>query len=252
MSIDAVGRIREASLDPDLRAVAISKWNAIAPSLLTPHGERTPAVSLRVSDAGACVRKLWNDLHGNPEVIDSDTQISRFDIGTVYGAWLAALLAASLERDGYEVACEQEVAYKGIRGHIDLRFNVPGGTTGVVEFKSTYWSGVLDPPHERAFYQVLQAVTYALADDGADEALIVTFGPAVANRRGQQNEKMRQDAYDPIDYAFDAAEEWARLSAALGDVEPEGDAKASESWRCRGCQVVKCPRNGAYQEAVNA
>jgi len=250
MSIDAVARIREASLDPDLRAVAISKWNAVVPSLLTPHDERKPVVSLRVSDAGNCVRKLWNQLHGNAELIDSDTQISRFDIGTVYGAWLAALLAASLERDGYIVDCEPEVAYKGIRGHIDLRWRWRFGVArGVVEFKSTYWSGVLDPPHERAFYQVLQTVTYCLADD-ADEGLIVTFGPAVANRRGQHNEKMRQDAYDPTDYAFDAAEEWARLSAALGDVEPEGDAK--EAWRCKSCVVVRCERNPAYQEAVNA
>ena len=248
MSIDAVARIREASLDPDLRAVAISKWNTVSPSLLTPHDERKPAVSLRVSDAGNCARKLWNQLHGNPEVISSDIQLSKFDIGTVYGAWLAALLAASLERDGYEVACEPEVAYKGIRGHIDLLWRFKGAV-GVVEFKSTYWSGVLDPPHERAFYQVMQAVTYALAIV-ADEALIVTFGPAVANRRGQQNEKMRQDAYQAADYAFDAAEEWARLSAALGDVEPEGDAK--EAWRCKGCQVVRCERNPAYQEAVNA
>lgn len=243
--MNAVERIREAAVTPVLRAVAIAKWNAVVPSLLTPHDERTPAVSLRVSDAGQCVRKLWNQLHGNPETIDADTQISRFDIGTVYGAWLAALLAASLERDGYATECEPLVQWQSIPGHIDLRWRFED-RRGVVEFKSTYWSGVLDAPHERAFYQVLQTVTYCMADK-ADEGLIVTFGPAVANRRGQVNEKMRQDAYDPTDYAYDVAEEWVRLSDALGDDEPAGDAR--EEWRCKnGCQVIQCERNPRYAE----
>src|SRR6185437_13395263 len=177
MISDAVARIRQAATDPDLRAAAIVRWNAVVPSLLTPHDEREPALSLRVSDAGECVRKLWNKLHDNAESIDPDTQISRFDIGTVYGAWLAALLAASLERDGYNVECEPEITYSGIRGHIDLRAISPTGERTVAEFKSTYWSGALDAPHERAPYQVLQAVTYAIADNAA-QALVITFGPA--------------------------------------------------------------------------
>jgi hypothetical protein len=251
--IDVKTRLYHAVSDPVLREAARLKFAAIAPSLFSAKGERTPPVSLRASDAGQCVRKLWNQLHGNPETVEPETQLSRFDIGESYGAWMACLLAAELEADAYTVECEPSVTSTvndvTVSGHIDVYwedlvvFDGLPQHRGVVEYKSTYWSGSLDNPADSKQYQVLQAGTYARAK-GCDVFQVVTFGPAVyARGKNADPSKLRDDGFLLSEWepAIDA--EWQRLKAALADEEPVEDAK--ESWRCRGCQVVACVRNPA-------
>ena len=174
--IDIAERIRHAATDETLRAAAAQHWREVAPTLFDPHSKRN---GLRVSDAGACVRTLWNEVHGVTEkAFPADVQLFNLDDGTLGGAWWACLLAASLEADGYAVELEPEVEHDGTPGHIDLYYHEPEwtkdlGEAGVVEFKRTNWTGALEPKR----YHILQAAKYAAAK-GCDDFAIVTVGPA--------------------------------------------------------------------------
>ena len=250
--IDIAERIRHAATDETLRAAASEIWKRVSPTLFDPHDERT---GLRVSDAGQCVRALWNEVHTAPKVFEPDVQLFNLDEGTLTGAWFACLLAASLKADGYLVELEPEVSFNGTLGHIDLYFQAEAPLTrlklglppenGVVEFKRTNQSWSIKAPHEpnksgeTRRYQILQLMAYCAAK-GVNDGAIVTIAPS-------WDGKMRVDWYD-LDLWRDAVSgEQMRLSAALSPVEPEGDA--SEAFRCRGCPVIACPRNDRYAES---
>jgi hypothetical protein len=247
--IEIEQRIRHAATTADLRAAASELWKKHAPSLFDPHDERH---GLRVSDAGACVRALWNEVHGVTEkAFPADVQLFNLDDGTMGGAWFACLLAASLEADEYWVDLEPEVEHDGTPGHIDLYFAwlcvdgvpsvTPGYEPGVVEFKRTNWSGTLDHPEKSKRYHILQAAKYAAAK-GVEDFAVVTVGPAA---RGA---KMRADWFKTGDWQHAVIGEWMRLSAALGDNEPVGDPDAP--FRCKGCPVIKCDRNPAFVDTT--
>ena len=250
--IDVIARIKTAATDEALRAAASAIWKRVSPVLFDKHDERD---GLRVSDAGQCVRSLWNEIHTAPKVFTAEVQLFNLDEGTLTGAWFACLLAASLEADGYRVELEPEVDHNGTPGHIDLFFFRPwlpksGGavfsrdTTGVVEFKRTNQSWSIKAPHEpnksgeTKRYHILQLMAYCAAK-GVNDGAIVTVAPS-------WDGKMRCDWYELDDWRDAVAGEQMRLSAAVGPVEPEGDA--SEEFRCRGCPVLACSRNPLYDK----
>jgi hypothetical protein len=249
--IDVEARIRAAATDETLRAAAAAIWKRVSPTLFDPHDERN---GLRVSDAGQCVRSLWAEIHVAPKVFTPDVQLFNLDEGTLTGAWFACLLEASLEADGYAVELEPEVSLNGTPGHIDLFFR---DTTdgkyewereeGVVEFKRTNQSWSIKAPHEpnksgeTKRYHILQLMAYCAAK-GVNDGAIVTIAPS-------WDGKMRVDWYELDDWRDAVAGEQMRLSAALGPVEPEGDA--AEGFRCRGCPVIACSRNPLYDNTAS-
>lgn len=245
--ISAIERIKAAAVDPALREAARAIFQREAPRLF----EDQPRKGIRVSDAGKCVRQLWNAIHVAPEVFSPEVQLDNLDNGTLIGCWRMCLLAASLEAEDYTVELEPEVSHDGTPGHIDLYFaykvHLKNGTFptvahGVVEHKVTMWPRALTDPAQRANYQCLQAAKYAAAK-GVEDFCIVTSGPA-------SPDKMREDWYKLSDWQMDVAMEYDRLSAALGDQEPVEDAK--EAWRCKGCAVIACQRNPLYIPDVTA
>ncbi|HEV7180155.1 MAG TPA: PD-(D/E)XK nuclease family protein [Candidatus Baltobacteraceae bacterium] len=248
---DVISLVREAATNDTLRAAAIALWKGTALDLFDP-GKDT-RVGVRISDCGKCVRELHQQIHSAPMLPqDPVVQLTRFDIGTLYGAWIGCLAAAALKKYAphLQVELEPQVLYRGVAGHIDLDVRDDmGNGYWVVEFKSTYWSGELSDPLERARYQVLQAATYAKARH-APLFSIVTVGPAVAGRwsktekRRVELPKMRQDNYLTEDFTQDVDEEMTRLQTAMQVAVPEGDA--IEEWRCRGCRDATCPRNPHY------
>lgn len=246
MTLDIETRLKEAAVDATLRQAASEIWKVQAPRLFEPHDERH---GLRISDAGKCVRLLYNLVNGLvEETFTPEVQLDNLDNGTMVGCWTACLLAASLEADGYQCELEPEVSHDGTPGHIDLFFkrhvhrNCSGELTtneqGVVEIKLTMWPRALTNPEQRARYQVLQAAKYAAAKKVEDFA-IITRGPA-------SSDKMRVDWYRLGDWVHALLGEDMRLQAALGPVEPEGDPDAP--WRCRGCPVIHCPKNPGYED----
>lgn len=251
--IDVAERIRRAATDETLRAAASAIWKRVSPVLFDKHDERD---GLRVSDAGQCVRSLWNEIHTAPKVFTAEVQLFNLDEGTLTGAWFACLLAASLEAGGYRVELEPEVDHNGTPGHIDLFFEAQAhktrakldlhSETGVVEFKRTNQSWSIKAPHEpnksgeTKRYQILQLMAYCAAKSVNDGA-IVTVAPS-------WDGKMRCDWYELDDWRDAVAGEQMRLQAAVGPVEPEGDA--SEEFRCRGCPVLACSRNPLYDNTA--
>lgn len=238
--IEIESRIKHAAVDDTLRAAASALWKRHALTLFDPHDERN---GLRVSDAGQCVRKLYNLVNGTiVDTFSPEVQLDNLDNGTMVGCWRACLLAASLEADGFVVEMEPTVEHDGTPGHIDLYFHEPEwtkdlGEAAVIEFKSTNWTGALDHPEKSKRYQILQAAKYAAAK-GCDDFAIVTVGPAA---RGA---KMRVDWFSLGDWQHAVIGEWLRLSAALGPVEPDGDPDFA--WRCKGCAVEWCDKNPEY------
>jgi|SRR5580700_1170492 hypothetical protein len=248
--IDIAARIRAAALEGSpLRARAAELWKRSAPPLFDEHEERT---GLRVSDAGRCVRQVWDEIHNGKQPRDPDVQIDSLDDGTLIGCWRACLLAASLKADGYHVELEPEVSHDGTPGHIDLfyqRITSPSLVEdGVVEFKYTKQSWSVKAPDEpnkngdTKRFQILQLMKYCAAK-GCEDGAIVTIAPSWEG-------KGRVDWYKLGDWQHAVIGEWLRLSAALGPVEPEGDA--AEKWRCRAssCSVSACPRNENYAEPL--
>ena len=232
--IDVIARIKTAATDEALRAAASAIWKRVSPVLFDKHDERD---GLRVSDAGQCVRALWNEIHVAPKVFSPEIQLFNLDEGTLTGLWMACLLAASLGEDGYDVWLESEATHDGTPGHIDLDYErLSDGDKGVIEFKKTMWPRALTAPDARARYQVLQLMKYCAAK-GIERGAIVTIGPA-------SPDKMREDWYEIDDWRDAIIGEWMRLSAALGAVEPEGDPDAP--WRCKGCPVLACPKNPGF------
>jgi hypothetical protein len=176
------------------------------------------------------------------------------------GLWRACLLKASLEADGYYVELEPTVEHDGTPGHIDLYFEgdsligtmalnypVPKRLGCVVEFKATNQAFHVKGPHEpnkdgsAKWYQIVQLMKYCAAK-GVEDGAIVTISPSF------RDAPMRADWFRLSEWQYDVALEYDRLSAALGDEEPVEDAR--EDFRCRGCQVVACVRNPAFDNTA--
>jgi hypothetical protein len=249
-------RLLHAAIVPAIRAQAAKRWATLAPSLFTEDRSlRIPSISLRASDAGTCVRKLWHELRGSKEEVPADTQRYRFDSGLLEGLWNACLLAASLEEAGYETEIEPACAYFSpsglfVTGHIDLLYwdPLPGGRIReVVEFKDNNSRVAVDAPDEstardpfgRARYQVHQAATYAESKAAPTFAIVTTQGHL---------QVVRVDRYITDEWTSEITAEWTRLSAALGDEEPDEDVVVA--YRCKGCSVLACVNNPNYREVA--
>ena len=246
--LDLIPLIRNACVDKKLREDARIIWRTIAKNLF----EEKHRNGIRISDSGRCILELWSELHGKLDIEeDPDLQLTRFDIGTLYGARIACLTAAAIEaaHPDWDCVLEADVAVDGVPGHIDILVRMRDLDLTpllVIEIKSTYWSGALDDPYIRAPYQVHQAVSYAEGKK-APWAVILTVGPAVhgsyskALKAFVKPPKMRQDNYETHVHAPAAHREIARLKAALSPHPPEADAK--EKWRCDSCRFSACERN---------
>lgn len=238
----------EALTDPDLRNRAEAIFKHATDGLLAAKEERQ---ELHASDAGRCRLELWAALHGKLDLPENpETILTRFDLGALFGAWNAALLAAALEKYAphLETVLEPVVVYRSVTGHIDalVRDRETKVALWVVEFKSTYFSRPPDAPDKHAPYQVLQAATYAKATEAPLFTLFIV-APAVqkvydkATKTRYAPPKYRQDDYRTADWAADVDEEIDRLETATEAQPPEQDVQ--DSWRCASCRLGACPLN---------
>jgi len=242
--------ISKALADDDMRAEAATRFRSASDLL----GPKDASEGIRVSDSGRCRLELWASLHDKFDLPqDPEVLLTRFDIGTLYGAWIAALFAVSLECHAPMVRVELEptISYRGVPGHIDalVRSRHNHDALWVVEFKSTYFSRAPEAPHERAVYQVLQAATYAKSVE-APAFSIFTIAPAVqamydkATKTRVTPPKHSQHDYVTADWSAAVDEEITRLKTATHNLPPQEDA--SEEWRHRSCRYAGCPLNPHY------
>lgn len=253
---DVIAAIERGCLDPKIRAVAAQHYAASAQALGNDHS-RKPG-TIRASDAGRCVRELWAEIHQKSDIPqDSVTILSRFDMGTLYGAWLAALLKATLEsedKDRWRVECEVLIDRHNVTGHADAVIIEYGDAAKklqravlTAEFKSTYGKSNKKPPSEDRFYQVAQVTHYALDKaHGSPMGTIITFAPAA----WPAEDRLTFEDQEPEVYELRTEMEYERLAAALLDEMPEGDP--DKPWRCEGCLFSECERNkNASQNTVS-
>ena len=246
---EILSAIERGCLDPEIRGIAAGYYASAAATALGNDHSRKPG-TIRASDAGRCVRELWADLHGKLDLPqDASTQLSRFDIGTLYGAWLAAILKATLEKEdaNIRVVLEVEVTRQGVTGHADaivcrclpaLLNPQPEDFKPIYtcEFKSTYGKSNKKLPSEDRFYQVAQVTHYALTYKSPMGG-VITFAPAA----WPAEDRFTAEDCDPAVYELRTDLEYARLAAALLDEMPDGDP--DQAWRCQSCRFSACERN---------
>lgn len=231
---DVVAAIERGIQDPAVRREAAVIFAETSQAALANEHNREPG-KVRTSDAGRCSLELWAELHGKQDVdVDVATQLTRFDIGTIYGAWLAAVLKAELDGCGYHVLLEADITRNGVTGHADaLVYGLPDMSPEIAaEFKSTYGNkqrGALP-------FQTIQVVNYALAAD-FPRATVVTIAPASFPAEN----RLRHDDYDPAEWQRQVDAEYSRLSRATGDLPAPADPDAP--FRCRSCRYSACSKN---------
>lgn len=205
---------------------------------------------IHASDLGKCKAAVHARIHGLDVIpIPWTTRLKYFKFGALYGALLGAYFKVGLEatRDDIQVVLEPEMHYRGVVGHTDalaLKREDKRPLTAV-EFKTNMNTSPPKPPHKRnAEYQVYQSGLSALAAPCPD-FYVVTFGPAVENRR-VNGERTNPVIYDSTIYSTDDWKQYIdedidRLQAALGDVCPEPDPP--QAWFCESCTYAACTKN---------
>lgn len=251
---NVVGFLRTALADKDMRYRARqSLFFALEGGLL---GEQTRSVEkgLRLSDAGSCSLELWYKLRDQLDLpIDPiDMQLTRFDYGTLTGAWVGALVAEGARADGWHAILEEEVTLLGIPGHIDVRLWKPAeydlegppltfleARSHVVEIKTKNDTGKIKNPEKEAFFQLIQAGAYCHPDDAALASQSFTL--LVVQPSATKGIRCNQFHFRAAPYEKIAKSDYARMSAALDYTPPVGDPP--DKWRCFTCLASRCKKN---------
>lgn len=235
--------IKYALDEPSLKRAARDRLAPLVAGLFHHDDHRT---TVRASDAGRCRLELWAYLHDACDIPEDRVgELTRMDIGSLYGAWCAALFATAYEdaHPAARVLCEMEVSFADVPGHVDALI-VNGSPQHLTEIKSTYFAGgkePMKPVDVRAPYQVDQALIYAEAIPVPRFSLF-TIAPAswTKDERGLPV-RHYQDDFVTAEYAGRAMREVQRLREAEGPERPVADPR--ESWRCESCRYSRCPKN---------
>lgn len=196
------------------------------------------AMTVRVSDSGACSLSLWADLHGRYTIPDDFGSVdSRMQPGILDGMRTACLIAAGISRwySPLTTILEPTVVSNGIRGHADVLVCAEPDVLEVVECKMTLYTKGIEPPDKRHRYWMRQACMYALGME-APNFVVLVHAPAVWN--GPTRMGFR---YATADYADETRREYERLAHALLDEPPEADPDFD--WRCKSCRFGNCELN---------
>jgi hypothetical protein len=251
---NVVGYLRTALVDNEMRARARRNMQtALAGGLL---GEQTRSLEkgIRVSDAGSCSLELWYKIREKFDLpIDPiDMQLTRFDFGTMLGAWVGALVAEGARADGWNAVLEDEVTFLGKPGHIDVRLwraegsgppshdgNFDKVRSHVVEIKTKYETSAIKDPIKESGFQLLQAGSYANCDDETKRSQAFTL--LVVSPCATKGVRANQFHFDAAPYYALAKADFERMSGATGDEPPVADPP--DKWRCFTCQVSTCKKN---------
>jgi hypothetical protein len=242
---DVLASLTHAISEPQLAAEAQKRFAAQAQNLFLPHKNE-----LSASAAGSCVLELWAKLHEQLDLEQDWTAVLvKMDTGTEIGCRLAGLFAVGFEDQypGFEVDVEVEGEHDGIPGHVEIViYDCRKGqrvAVHMVEIKSSMWGGAVTAQprtkHSKE-YHILQAAKEALIV-GAPGFSVFNVLPAATKRQGAPARHFIQDSFDTADWALAVEVEYKRLSRALGDAPPTGDAQ--EPWRCSACRYSACERN---------
>jgi hypothetical protein len=231
LSLNCIALIREAAASPAMRAKAAPIAAALIADAFLPQDRG----GIRPSAYGKCRLALWASVHGlddlEPDPIDN--VLAKMDLGTLVGAWEAALLKVAAECNDEWDVCLEYVPEGG--GHIDALCVRAGGMSHVVEFKSQWSSGAIPNPEKDSPQHLLQAGDYAIRTQSPRFTLVYIRPAAPAGAR------MKQFEYDAAPYATLVAIERDRLAPALLDEPPTPDPQ--NRWSCSTCSYGACSKN---------
>jgi hypothetical protein len=245
--IDVAGLIRRAAVDPEMRAKAGFVAGQLIASAFQPqdHG------GIRPSSYGSCRLALWATIHGREDIARDavDDYLAKMDLGTMTGAWNAALLYVAASREGWDVLLEFVPEGGGHidglcrKAHSDGLDHETHGVSHVVEFKSQWSSGAIPDPASDSPQHLLQAADYALRTSSPRFTLVYLRPGA------KKGERLKQWEYEAAPYRLLIEAERERLSAALLDDPPMPDPQ--NRWSCYTCRVSTCRKNknGAAESA---
>jgi hypothetical protein len=190
---------------------------------------------LRISDVGGCSLAIWAKCHGELTLPKSpQDQWSRLMAGTLFGALIARVFLAAMERRAVECELEVRVELDEIPGHLDI---VLPTYQHIYEIKSNY-NLARKPP---SLSNWLQAAMYVEAYCDDYTTSIIMLQPAIPGAQPRLIE------YDPDDMDWlrsEAKQESFRLRRAAGAITPpEPDVLPEEKWRCNSCQMGSCAKN---------
>lgn len=243
--VDVAAHIDRARTTPRLLRQAQPLFASLAADLFQ---EDKPRGELHVSDLGSCGREISARIAGLHDIAPEPQAQKKMDLGTLNGAWNAALFTTSLEDEhGESFRCilEPVVDFAGMVGHIDV--DVRDYSTGVdftkiptvwvVEFKLTFAS--FKAP-EAASYQKQQALGYALARKALGYTVVVE-APGTPKGKGSWNavEHFEVTAEDTVELLRDVA----RLETAVKAGPRNALADPEEPWRCGTCRYSGCEKN---------
>lgn len=215
-------------------------------------GDQGQKETLRLSDLGSCRLEAYGKRHGMSDVpIDViDLQLTRFDEGSLNGAWYGCLIAAAARADGWNVNLEEDIQFAGVGGHADVRMfrdyadgeqTMPWHRSHIVEVKTNYDYKQIANPEKEALFQLKQAASYCHADDDTQKSQSFTM-LMLAPGAPKNGPRAKQYHFLADPYHSMVAADIIRLSAAIkADAPPVGDPV--EPWRCATCSVSACKRN---------
>lgn len=207
---------------------------------------------LGASSMGSCVYERWVNIHVpdgiNPA--DFDTNLFRFDLGTLLGAHVASLVTVGVSHVYPDIHAENEVEteYRGVKGHADTVLYQGDKPLVVVDWKHSFWPKGLEPepPHVKSLHYVHQTSLNALAL-GAPTASVCMGSPSLTRSYDKSAGMMldpnrfKQFDYPAENYRKDVDSEIDRLMPATLDPVPMCDVTVP--WRARLCRCKTCPQS---------
>ena len=240
MTVDVWEHVSHALATPRLHDMAWTYLGEALPALKQVAKQRNGTV--RGSDAGRCALEVYGDIHGKNAPFEAEVLLSRLDIGSIYGAYIAALFKAGYEdKNGpYCVYLETNGHYLGVPCHPDITvFDIATEQAMFTcEVKTNYKAENPKNPADSWPNYVLQATHQAAAMD-VDDYAIFTFAPAAQWNKGQPPIFHRQDNFKLSEHKDDMEAEYRRLLLADADEPPACDVR--EGWRKRFCKYPECP-----------
>jgi len=177
--------------------------------------DRSLQTEVGPSEIGGCKRKVWYRLNAQPHTNDNQSKLAAI-MGTAIHAAIEEAIGA-LDPEGKEYLVETEVAYDGMKAHVDLF--VPS-TGAVIDWKTSKIKNLGYFPSNQQRWQV-QLYGYLLSKNGYEVKTVNLV--AIARDGAEKDIKVHTEPYDET-MALTALSWLSNVKASTTLPEPEKDA----------------------------
>lgn len=150
--------------------------------------DRSQQTEVGPSEIGGCKRKVWYRLNAQPHTNDNQSKLAAI-MGTAIHAAIEEAIG-DIDPEGKEYLVETEVAYNGMKAHVDLF--VPS-TGAVIDWKTSKVKNLSYFPSNQQRWQV-QLYGYLLSKNGYTVKTVNLV--AIARDGAEKDIKVHTEAYD--------------------------------------------------------